>query len=193
MTELEREPTHSAMISEAELWQEYRARLRGYVAKRVRHNDAVDDILQDVFLKVHASLATVKSQDSIAAWLYRIAANAIADFYRSQKPSVDLPDELVAPEPERNVVGELAACLQPLIAELPERYQTALVLSEIQGLPQKEVAARLGLSLSGAKSRIQRGRDKLRDNLLACCNIETGKSGIVGYEPRTKKCGDDCS
>lgn len=181
------------MISEAELWQEYRARLRGYVAKRVRHNDAVDDILQDVFLKVHASLATVKSQDSIAAWLYRIAANAIADFYRSQKPSVDLPDELVAPEPERNVVGELAACLQPLIAELPERYQTALVLSEIQGLPQKEVAARLGLSLSGAKSRIQRGRDKLRDNLLACCNIETGKSGIVGYEPRTKKCGDDCS
>lgn len=179
------------MSSSAEFWQEHRSRLRVYIAKRVRERDVIDDILQDVFLKAHASLSSIKSQDSIAAWLYRIAANAITDHYRSLKPSVELPDELAAPEPEHDYIAELAACLQPLIAELPETYQSALVLSEIQGLPQKEVAARLGLSLSGAKSRIQRGRDKLRESLLACCSIETGKSGITGYQPRTKKCGDD--
>lgn len=180
------------MLAKADLWQEHRSRLRGYIAKRVRQSDAVDDILQDVFLKVHANLGTVKSRDSLAAWLYRIAANAITDHYRSQKPAVELPEDLATPETERNVIGELAACLEPLIAELPQTYQTALVLSEIQGLPQKEVADRLGLSLSGAKSRIQRGRDKLRETILACCNIEMGKNGIIGYEPRNKKCGSEC-
>jgi RNA polymerase sigma-70 factor (ECF subfamily) len=169
-------------------WQEHRSRLRGYIAKRVRDRDAVDDIIQEVFLKVNASLHSVKSHGSISAWLYRIAANAIADHYRAQKPWEELPDEVAAPEPEQDLIAELATCLQPLIAELPESYRTALVLSEIEGLPQREVAERLNISLSGAKSRVQRGREKLRQRLLDCCDIETGRGGIVGYEPRGRKC-----
>ncbi|WP_297921090.1 RNA polymerase sigma factor SigZ [Metallibacterium sp.] len=176
-----------------DFWQEHKTRLRGYIAKRVREHDAVDDILQDVFLKAHTNLHTVKSHGRIAAWLFRIAANAITDHYRSQKPWDELPDELAAPEPERDYVAELAACLQPLIAALPETYRSALVLSELEGLPQKEVAKRLGISLSGAKSRVQRGREKLRRRLLDCCDIETGRSGIIGYEPRDKNCyGSSC-
>jgi RNA polymerase sigma-70 factor (ECF subfamily) len=176
----------------ADFWQEHRTRLRGYIAKRVRENDAVEDILQDVFLKAHTSLHTLKSHGSTASWLFRIAASAIADYYRSQKPWDELPDDLAAPEPERDYVTELATCLQPLIADLPETYQSALMLSEIQGLPQKEVANRLGISLSGAKSRVQRGREKLRQRLLDCCDIETGRGGIIGYEPRNKKCNWRC-
>ena len=175
-----------------DFWQEYKTRLRGYIAKRVRESEAVDDILQNVFLKAHTSLHTIKSHGSIAAWLFRIAANAIADHYRSQKLWVELPEELAAPEPERNYVAELAACLQPLIADLPETYRSALVLSDLEGLPQKEVANRLGLSLSGTKSRIQRGREKLRQRLLECCDIETGRGGIIGYEPRGKNCDGGC-
>ncbi|WP_197490429.1 RNA polymerase sigma factor SigZ [Halothiobacillus diazotrophicus] len=176
-----------------DFWQEHKARLRGYIAKRVRERDEVDDILQDVFLRAHTSLHTVKSHGSIAAWLFRVAANAIADHYRSQKPWDVLPDELAAPEPERDYVAELASCLQPLIADLPETYQSALVLSELEGLPQKEVANRLGISLSGAKSRVQRGREKLRRRLLDCCDIETGRNGIIGYDPRDKNCdGSSC-
>ena len=174
------------------LWQEHKARLRGYIAKQVRDDDAADDILQEVFLKVHKSLHTVKSRGSITAWLFRIAANAVADHYRSHKPWEELPEELAAPEPERDYTAELAACLQPLIADLPERYKSALLLSEIEGLPQKEVASRLGISLSGAKSRVQRGREKLRLRLLDCCDIETGRGGIIGYEPRDKGCSGRC-
>lgn len=170
-------------------WTEHKARLRNYIAKHVRERDAVDDILQDVFIKAHTSLHTVKSHGSLAAWLYRIAANAIADHYRMQKPSEEISDELAAPESEPDYVGDLAACLQPLINDLPETYRAALVLSEIEGLPQKEVAERLGLSLSGAKSRVQRGREKLRQNLSECCDIETGKNGIVGFELRDPKRG----
>jgi len=59
-------------------------------------------------------------------------------------------------------------------------------------MPQKEVARHLGISLSGAKSRVQRGRDKLRQRLLDCCDIETGRGGIIGYTPRGKNCNKDC-
>jgi RNA polymerase sigma-70 factor (ECF subfamily) len=177
-----------------DFWEEYKARLRGYISKRVREHNAVDDILQNVFIKAHTNLHTVKSHGSIAAWLFRIAANSIADHYRTHKPWDELSDELSAPEQERDYLAELAPCLQPLIAELPESYRAALVLSEIEGLPQKEVAERLGISYSGAKSRVQRGREKLRQQLLNCCDIETGLGGgITGYEPRgnNRKCNCD--
>jgi RNA polymerase sigma-70 factor (ECF subfamily) len=176
-----------------DLWSEHRSRLRGYIAKRVREDDAVDDILQDVFLKASENLHTLRSRGSVAAWLYRIAANAIVDHYRSRKPWEELPVDVAAPESERDYIAELATCLQPLITDIPETYRTALVLSEIEGLPQREVANRLGISLSGAKSRVQRGREKLRQRLLDCCEIETGRGGITGYEPRDKnnKCACD--
>jgi RNA polymerase sigma-70 factor (ECF subfamily) len=180
------------MTSLSDLWIEHKTRLRSYVAKRVRERDVVDDILQDVFLKAHASLHTVRSHGSLTAWLYRIAANAIADHHRGRKPSEEVSDELVAPEPEPDYIAELASCLQPLIADLPETYRLPLELSEIDGLTQKEVATRLGLSVSGAKSRVQRGREKLRQRLLECCDIETGRSGIVGYAVRDKNRGCGC-
>ncbi|MBU1214828.1 MAG: RNA polymerase sigma factor SigZ [Gammaproteobacteria bacterium] len=178
----------------ADLWQLHRSRLRDYVGRRVREREAVDDILQEVYIKVQAGLHTVRSQGSISAWLYRIAANCIADHYRTQRPWEELPadDELAAPNAQPDPVEELAVCLQPFISELPETYRTALQLSEIVGLPQKEVAQRLGISLSGAKSRVQRGREKLRQRLLDCCYIETGRNGISGYEQRDGKCGVAC-
>lgn len=171
-----------------DLWRQHRKGLHSYIARRVRDAAAVEDILQVVFLKAHENLHAVQSKDSIAAWLYRIAANGIADYYRGHKYHDELPEEIEAPEPERDYVGELADCLQPLISALPEKYGDAITLSEIEGLPQKEVALRLGISLSGAKSRIQRGREKLRDLLQECCEIETGRTGIIGYEPRSNNC-----
>jgi len=177
----------------AEIWEEHKTHLRGYVAKRVRERDAVDNILQDVFVKAHDNLHALKFRGSVASWLFRIASNAITDHYRAQKLWVELPAELIAPEPEHDPVRELAGCLKPLIAALPESYRSALILSEIEGLPQSEVAKRLGISHSGAKSRVQRGREKLRQRLLDCCVIETGRRGIVGFEPKGKGCEGPCA
>ena len=149
--------------------------------------DAVDDILQDVYLKALTNLDTVRG--SLSAWLYRIAANAVIDHYRSRKPQAELPADLAAPAEDASAETELSRCLEPLIGDLPETYQEALILSELEGLPQKEVATRLGISLSGAKSRVQRGREKLRRRLLDCCHVEIGGGGIVDYEPRGAGCG----
>ena len=172
------------MAPMSDIWIEHKPRLKSYIAKRVRERAAAEDILQDVFLKAHVNLHTIKSQGSLTAWLYRIAANVIADHYRGLTPSEEISDELVASEPERDYIGELVSCVHPLIAGLPEIYRVPLMLSEIEGLTQKEVAERLGLSLSGAKSRVQRGREKLRQKLSECCDIEMGQNGIVGVELR---------
>lgn len=180
------------MISISEIWNEYTSQLRGYVARRVHQPEVVDDILHEVFLKAQQGRHSLRFRGSIAPWLYRIASNAIADHYRLLKPWVELPEDLAAPERKRDPVAELAQCLQPLIDDLPEIYRSALMLSEIEGLSQKEVAARLCLSYSGAKSRIQRGREQLRQRLHDCCVIETGKFGIIDYAPRHRTLNRSC-
>ncbi len=88
---------------------------------------------------------------------------------------------------------ELAQCLTPLIEQLPEHYRAALELSELQGLTQQETAGRLGISLSGAKSRVQRARAKLEELVHQCCRIELDHRGsVVDYEPR-HRCTNTCS
>jgi RNA polymerase sigma-70 factor (ECF subfamily) len=182
------------MSPTADLWQEHKSRLQTYIARRIGDVDAVDDILQDVFIKAHLNLHKVRSPGSITPWLFRIAANAITDYYRSRRPEDQLPEQLAAAENEQDLVAELAGCIEPFVNDLPDNYRAALELSELQGLPQKIVAEKLDISLSGAKSRIQRGRKLLHQRFLDCCEIEVGRRGIVGYRPRNNNCDDDsCS
>lgn len=181
----ERPDTMGDILSDQRHW------LRGFIAKRVTDTHAIDDILQDVFLKASENLRSLKSHGSVAAWLHRIATNAITDHYRSLRPWEELPEDLAAPEVERDYIRELATCLHPMIETMPTLYREALLLSEIEGLPQKEVARRMNISLSGAKSRVQRGRAMLREQVLDCCDVETGRNEIVGYTVRNKdrNCG----
>lgn len=180
--------TNAAAVPLAAVWREHRVRLRAYVARRVRDADAVDDIVQDIYVKAHTGLHTLRSEQRLAPWLYRIAANAIADYFRALRPTDELPEDLPAPERERDCTAELARCVAPFLAGLPETYRSALQLSEIDGLPQREVAERLGLSVSGAKSRVQRGRKLLRERLLECCEVEAIAGGL-DCTPRTRNCG----
>ena len=92
-------------------------------------------------------------------WIYQVTRNAIIDYYRSHKSHVELPETLITPEKDDTETArqEIEGCMLPLIKNLPDGYREAAMLSEIEGLTQKHVAEKLGLSLSGAKSRVQRG------------------------------------
>ncbi len=171
-------------------WQEHKNRLRAYIAKQVDEPANVDDILQDVYIKAHTSLHKIESMESIGAWLYRIAHNAIMDHFRRQKPVEELPETLEAPEQDdaEQAHQEMARCLTPLIRELPEKYSLPLQLAELDGMTQQQVADQRDLSLSGAKSRIQRGRAQLRDRLTACCDIEVGKGGVLDFQRKPSTC-----
>jgi len=174
-----------------DIWNEFSRRLRAFILSRVSDPDDADDILQDVFVKLHTRIDTLRDEDRLAAWLYQIARNTIADYYRARGQTIAMPDTLaVEDEPfESDAPGRIAASLKTMVAGLPDRYREAVTLSELEGLPQHEVARRLGLSLSGAKSRVQRGRGMLREALLDCCHFEFDQGGrMIDYTPRPDCC-----
>ena len=104
------------------VWQEYQSRLRAFIKSRIYDDAATDDVLQNVFLKMHAGLVSLKDETKLKSWLYQIARNAMIDYFRSHKPTVELPDQLPQPEtdPGENWRQELSECLQPMIQLLPE-------------------------------------------------------------------------
>jgi RNA polymerase sigma-70 factor (ECF subfamily) len=177
----------TAVQPEEPPWRAYREQLVRFVGRRVQDSAAAEDIVHDVLVRAYEKRGTLRSGQKFEPWLYQIARNAVIDHYRARKPTEELPADLAAAEGERSDAArrELAECLNPLVDALPGPYRDAVRLSELHGLTQQETARRLGLSLSGAKSRVQRARRKLEEMLLACCRVELdGRGAIVDYEPR---------
>ncbi len=176
------------------IWNEYHDKLHRFIQNRVSDTSIADDIIQDVILKVHARIDTLKDSNKIQNYLYQITRNAIIDHYRAQKQTEELPDTLAAvqKEPVDRARDEISSCLQPMIQNLPDHYRQAIMESEIEGVTQKEVAQRHGLSLSAAKARVQRGRAMMKDTLLKCCRFEFDHRGkMIDYEAKDQRC-DKC-
>ncbi|MET0514280.1 MAG: RNA polymerase sigma factor SigZ [Nitrospiraceae bacterium] len=193
----------------AAIWAEVHAALRLFIAQRVADQTEVDDLLQEIFLRVHQQLDRVNDPGRVVPWLYRIARNAIVDYYRSPKRRREIPAGLVCDMDERasapvsstdvpsRLRTELAACLRPMLDRLSDEYRDAVTLVELDGLTQQAAAERLGLSLSGMKSRVQRGRQRLKGMLSECCLIQLDRRrGVVAYRVRDRKtdpCGGSAS
>ena len=170
------------------IWEAFHTPLQGFIRKRVSNGVVAEDLLQDVFLKIHEHIGTLQDVKKLESWVYQITRNVIIDFYRCarvsyslERPEVDtLPEEL----PDDDIISELFPCVQAMVNNLPEQDRQALIFTEYQGLTQKEYGERLGLSLSGAKSRVQRAREKLKQQLLACCHFELDRRGhVMNYQP----------
>ena len=178
-------------------WNDVASQLRGYVRSRVRDHAAAEDILQEIFLKAHRHAGQLDSTRNIPAWLFQIARNAITDHYRSssarEKQTSSLRDSLELPHDSDESVLEnpdaLRESFRRMIFALPEPYREALLLTEYERLTQRELAARLGISFSGAKSRVQRAREKVKEALLDCCALEFDRRGnVIECEPRGERC-----
>jgi RNA polymerase sigma-70 factor (ECF subfamily) len=146
-------------------------------------------LLQETFVRVHKHLATLQETDRLAAWVYQIARNVIRDHYGKPSPEVfDVSDQChdeLAESPALQPELAAAAWLSGMIAALPDGYREAVRLSEIEERSQQDVADTLQLSLSGAKSRVQRGRALLRDMLERCCRIELDRRGrLLECDPK---------
>jgi len=176
--------------SSDKIWHEYHMKLAAFIRTKVAE-DAVDDLLQEVFMKIHVRLDSLKDDMKLESWLYQITRNAITDYYRSKRISEELPEWVEQPEPEEEEVirRELALCLEPMVNELPRKYRKAIQLSEMENRTQKEVAEQESISLSGAKSLVQRGRALLRAMLHDCCLFEVNNQNqVVSYEKKEHDC-----
>ena len=183
-----------------DVWVEFGARLRAFVARRVSDPHHAEDLVSEIVVRVHRHLASLDDQERLTAWVFRIARNVIKDHYKMSgrrrevldaEPD-DVPcgtgaDEWV--DDQDAVLAELAVCLRPLLAELPADYRRALELTDLGGLSQAEAAEQEHVSLSGMKSRVQRGRRQLGAVLRQCCTPTLDSRGVpVDYRPRPDIC-----
>lgn len=172
------------------LYRTFQDRLRRFILKRVRDSDATDDVLQEVFLKIHTKAGSLQDAAKLESWIFQITRNTIVDHFRSRGKTDKLDDIDLAEEvPHDEAHKRLATTVRSFIDQLPPLYREALVLVEYEGLSQTEIATKLGISISGAKSRVQRARAMLRDLLMQCCHFEFDQYGtILDYHPRSCSC-----
>ena len=188
------------------LWQKFSDQLRGFIRKRVSSDNEAEDILQDIFMRIHTGIDGLRREDRLQSWVFGIARRALADYYRKkgrekEEPAggeiktdsdEDLRLDLNEFEGDHDVHEEVLSWLIPMIDELPEKYGKPLKMADVEGKTQQEVADYLGLSLSGAKSRVQRARQKLGDVLAACCEVEFGDEGrAVAYHKIKDESGEE--
>jgi RNA polymerase sigma-70 factor (ECF subfamily) len=172
-------------------WKELEHHLRPYLARRVASAADVDDLLQDVFVRLHQGLAGLDDEERFGGWVYRIAKNAVADRARknARQPTEEWQDDdahgdLSADDVEQ-LQSDLGQCVALFVSRLPSPYREAITLTELEGLTQRQAADMLGISLSGLKSRVQRGREKIRYMFDECCNISVdGRGRVLECTPR---------
>jgi RNA polymerase sigma-70 factor (ECF subfamily) len=169
-----------------QLWRELAVPLRRFLRARSRSDQDADDLLQEVFVRVHKRLPGLREPAKLQGWIYRIAQNAVIDHYRSRREHLPLDFE---PETEdfagRRAV-DLTPALRRLVATLPEEYRVPLIRHEFQGEPLQDIAASLGLSLTATKSRVRRARLTLREMLDRCCRFEFDRRGrVIEATPRS--------
>jgi RNA polymerase sigma-70 factor (ECF subfamily) len=173
------------------LYRSLRAPLQSYLVRKVRSPEVAEDLLHDVFLKIHESASRLERGDRIESWIWAIARNALIDRQRRERPSEPIDQlPLRAEDPYDNrVAGALRRTVRSFLECIPEPYREALVLADLEGVPQTQLAQRLGLSHSGAKSRVQRARGKMAALIQHCCHLEFDRYGnIVDYRPRGPQC-----
>jgi RNA polymerase sigma-70 factor (ECF subfamily) len=162
------------------VYQDFDARLRRFIYRRVSDWDLTEDILQDVYIKLHHHIHSLNDVQHITAWLFMVTRNAIIDQHRLAKPTVELPVDLREQAREStDLYTELMPSVHRMLDCLDPGDRQVLQLADLQGVRQKDMASQLGLSYSGTKSRVQRARKKLREAFLECCHFDFDRRGAV--------------
>ena len=176
------------------IWSEFGSELRNFIRSRIRDHAAGEDVLQEVFVKIYRKLPTLRTDERLEAWIWRITRNSIVDYFRRQHAEGSISKVLASgldeDEPAR---PDFTGCVRRFIGELAPHHREALFLTEWQRVTQEQLARRLGISLSGAKSRVQRARAQLKEMLLDCCRLELDRRGnILEMHRRKETCSSDC-
>lgn len=173
------------------IWSEHRSALEAFLHSRVGNASDVDDLLQDILIKIYRNLSSVKEETSLRSWLFQIAQNTIIDYYRRQKQSLNFQGLMLRyDEQDENTQHSLEQCVAPFINALPLDQRDLLTAIYLEGQSQKEFAASQGIAYSTLKSRVKRGREAMRDLFENCCHLSLDSQGnVIEYQPKSDDCG----
>jgi RNA polymerase sigma-70 factor, ECF subfamily len=180
----------------AAIYNQFHYELLGYVQRRIRSREDAEDVLQNVFIKISTNVGALTDEVKLKGWIFTITRNAIIDYYRAnasnQRISKDEIDdnteELQDPDPTKG----LDQCMSTMIALLPEEYRQIIIDSEIKGIKQKDLAVTYGMAYPSMRSRVQRGRERLKQLFYNCCHIETDRRGNVIEAQGKTNCDGPC-
>ena len=170
--------------SSRQVWEEFSERIRAQLLRKLRRKDDVDDLMQEIFIKIHTHLGCLRDKKKLSSWIYRIVENSLNDYYRKKRFDSEFDEGEILPEDssEENPLSGITKCLSVFIDKLPPKYREPLVMSDLEGIKQKEIARRMDLSYSGLKSRVQRGREMIKDMFMECCKLSIDNKGIINSE-----------
>jgi RNA polymerase sigma-70 factor, ECF subfamily len=182
------------------IWGEVGSSIERFVRRRISDPHHADDVVAEVMLRIHQHLGTLDDQERVTAWVFRITRNSITDHYRrtgrrrevlaAEVESVADPSADAWLDDQEATLSELAACIRPLVDALPSDYRRALELTDFEGHTQADAARIEGISLSGMKSRVQRGRRQFATLVKQCCDVTTDSRGeLVNFSLRADGCG----
>jgi RNA polymerase sigma-70 factor, ECF subfamily len=180
------------------IYDEFHARIFRYLTRMVDESEA-EDLTQDVFVKIGLSLEGFRSDSQLSTWIYKIATNTAIDWLRrisirkgtnglNPESIVDVeegnacsPGEIIEGE-QRVIRQEMNGCIRAVIDSLPEAYRSIIILSELEGLPDAEIAEILNVSLQAAKIRLHRARARLRMELQKACMFYKDEQGELACD-----------
>ncbi|KZL19421.1 ECF RNA polymerase sigma factor SigR [Pseudovibrio axinellae] len=173
-----------------DIWEQYRSALKAFLRSRLSNPEDVEDLLQEILIKTFQRRGQVKDQASLKSWLFQVANNTIIDFYRkaATRNDVTAAQDWHTQQGEM-VEQDLAVCVRPFIASLPEETAQLLTRIDLEGVSQRDLAVQMGVSYSTLKSRVQKGRSQMRKLFEDCCKMTLDTKGRVAeYQEKTGGC-----
>lgn len=181
----------------AGIYEQFHQSLLSYIRSKVRSKEDAEDILQNVFVKISSNVSKLQEHEKLKSWIYTITRNAIIDYYRAnsnnKRIAITEDFEKTLPETESlDATGGLDQCVNSMVSLLPEEYRNIIIDSEIAGIRQKELAEKYNMAYPSLRSRVQRGRERLKKLFLDCCHIEADRHGNILDARGRGDCGDNC-
>lgn len=181
----------------AGIYTEFHRSLLSYVRSKIRSKEDAEDILQNVFARISANAGSLSEKEKIQNWLFTVTKNAVIDYYRAngKKRNVELDEkyaEQILDEESTDSTMGLDQCVTTMINLLPEEYRSIIEDAELHGIKQKDLAAKYNMAYPSMRSRVQRGRERLKQLFYNCCHIETDSHGNVLLAHGRPDCDSPC-
>jgi len=169
------------------IWIDLNEELYAFILGRIKDEHIAKDIHQEVFLKVQTKIHQLKHTSKLTSWVYQITRNSIIDHYRKSTNKTISINDMDFPEVDSDnfEYANLTHCINQKIEDLSSHHKEAILLTSFQNYSQKELAQHLNISYSGTKSRVQKAKEILKENILDCPNVASDNTGkLIDFEKK---------
>lgn len=178
------------------VWETYNIEIKNFILSKIQDKHIANDLLQEVFIKVHTKINTLRDIDKLKSWIFSITRNTLLDYFKSSKRTINTQKNNIEVLDESILLSDNHSeydCLYGIIKNLPKKYRDPLFMADIKGMKQRSIANILKLPLPTVKSQIQRARRMIGQGFMDCCGFELNDKGFLVGEVKPKENCNVCN